>query len=95
MNKLIAIIFTVIALSSCKKEGYVYNHDYKFDKKEDCYSSGAFTVDHILTKEEEKQWCNEMNQKMVDTRNSFGGHYTVNDIDTSFVYYICPLKDFN
>lgn len=94
MRNLFIIVISVVTFSSCQKEGYVYNHNYKFDKNEDAYSSGSFTTDHILTKEEEKQWCNEMDNKIVDIRNSYGGNFQLSDIDTSFVYYICPLKDF-
>lgn len=89
MNKLTVIIIAVLGLASCKKEGYTYNHDYTFDKTKFGYASGSFITDHLLTKEEERNWCYEMDKRVVDNLNhNPSNHYELSDIDTSFVYLV-------
>lgn len=85
---LLSAIAASILITSCSKEGYMYNHDYTFDKTKFGYASGSFVVDHVLTNAEEKQWLNEMNQRIIDNLNRAGHNYKLEDIDTSFVYLV-------
>jgi len=45
-------------------------------------------VDHVLTKEEEKKWCAEMNNRVIENLKKRQPNLTINDIDTSYVYLV-------
>lgn len=67
----------------------MYNHCYTFDKSKFGYFSGSFSVDHVLSKDEEIAWNQEMDRKVINTYNSNpANNYQLSDIDTSYVYLI-------
>jgi hypothetical protein len=89
MNKQIAIvIIALFSMSSCSKNDYMYNHCYTFDKTKFGVASSSFIVDHILSKEEERNWCYEMDKTKIENLNNAGHNYKLEDIDTSYVYLI-------
>lgn len=89
MNKQIAIvIIALFSLSSCSKNDYMYNHCYTFDKTKFGVASSSFTVDHELSKQEELNWCYEMDRKKIENLNNSGHNYELSDIDTSYVYLV-------
>lgn len=89
MKNIILSISIIVCLSSCSKEGYIYNHSYKCTKNQQGWSSGSFIVDHILSDEEEKNWCEAMNKKVLEQGVSSTGI-----IDTAYVYFVSEAKNF-
>ena len=90
MNKsILTLIVASIGLTSCTKEDYIYNHCYTFDKTKFGVASGSFFTDHLLTKEEERNWCYEMDKRIIENlNNNPKNHYEISDIDTSYVYLV-------
>jgi hypothetical protein len=89
MKKIILpLILLVVTLSSCEKMDVMYNHCYTFDKTKFGVASSSFMVDHVLTKEEEKKWCAEMNNRVIENLKKRQPNLTINDIDTSYVYLV-------
>ena len=88
MKKLIIIIVSVIGLTSCEKQDYVYNHCYTFDKTKFGYASSSFFVGHELSEQERKDWCYTMDLKVVENYKRTNPNITIEDIDTSYVYMV-------
>jgi hypothetical protein len=91
MNKSIAVIIAiaVVGLTSCSKNDYMYNHCYTFDKTKFGVGSRPFTVDHELSKQEQVNWCYEMDKRLIETLNQNpSNNYKLEDIDTSYVYLV-------
>ena len=82
------LIVLAITLCSCGKEDVMYNHCYTFDKTKFGVASSSFLVDHILSKEEEKSWCAEMNNRVIENLKRNNPNIEVEDIDTSYVYLV-------
>jgi len=89
MNKIILPLLLAASISSCTKDDYVYNHCYTFDKTKFGVASSSFFQDHELSEQERKDWCLEMNKKVIRNLNSNPNyHYELSDIDTSYVYLV-------
>lgn len=88
MKKIIIGILGVVVLCSCGKEDVMYNHCYTFDKTKFGVASSSFMVSHILSKEEERKWCAEMNNRVIENLKRSNPSIEVEDIDTSYVYLV-------
>lgn len=89
MKKLTILAIVSVALASCSKEDYLYNHCYTFDKTKFGVASSSFFQDHELSKQEQEKWCREMDRKVIETLNKNpNNHYELSDIDTSYVYLV-------
>ena len=88
MKKLILIIAVVIGLSSCQKQEYTYNHCFTFDKSKFGYGSNTFWVDYPLNEQQKQEWCNIMNERVIENYKRTNPNITLADIDTSYVYLV-------
>ncbi len=88
MKKIIIPIIAIITLCSCGKEDVMYNHCYTFDKTKFGVASSSFFVSHVLSKEEERKWCAEMNNRVIENLKRNNPNIEVKDIDTSYVYLV-------
>lgn len=83
------LISIICGLSSCQKEGYIYNHNYKSVRTQQSWSSGAFIVDHVLSDVEEEEWRKTMDKRVIEQ-----GATSLGTIDTSYVYFVSEAKNF-
>lgn len=87
LKSIVLVAFVAFSVASCSVDDHYYNHCYTFDKSRFGYASGGFTVDHELSKEEQKKWCDELCRKVIESlNNNPNNHYELSDIDTAYVY---------
>lgn len=89
MKNTLILFALIVGLSSCQKEGYIYNHSYKCTKNQQGWSSGAFIVDHVLSDVEEEEWRKTMDKRVIEQ-----GATSLGTIDTSYVYFVSEAKNF-